>query len=684
MTTSANQICWEEVLELVKAADESGGTIKGQKVLFMLGFTGAGKTTTLLYLEGKELVAGPNESVVLKHPEEEEKWKISKNNSKSETRFISAKQLDGIVAVDAAGLEDTEGPSVELANLYSITSTLQLCESVIPVLVINYYVLKSDRGQYLRKLFTYIGKLFNKNSNILYDSLTVLITKAPPRTNVEEFGDKLKEILESGSAANSDEFNTVAGIILDTIEENAGAVSFVNPLKPRERTGLWKKILQRKPVENPGKMCKFSMTNELEVELRRALNQIQLDIPDWVEKGNIDKLLLHLELFKVLHTKLQILAPAFNNMVTSVQEIAKKKQNEVVKRYQEFLDTPTSRNEEDIRKINELVTLLEQLEQVRSFLTNDILTTQVFQTFVLKGIETLCSHIKNEAKDFFRLNNIFQQIKFCEELVPFIGELKNSDYARKEIAKKIDKLHEIISTTNFKEYTTTTLATLQANISTLKSAYSQVSEIIDDSFPSIEDCKAKFMANFSSIYEKTVSEIDSVTKEEFTEPTKLKIQIFKDFSNNPTLCEEFPDVPSLYPQLQDQIRKKVQEKLNQIKSDVKINDRIAEFESPFEEVTSLLSLDNEVRSEGQSAILQLIFEMDSKLKLSMEVIEKELLKSPPDYAIIKQKIELVQKNMWLDRLSKTNFVTCRLEDIFCVMNSSLRRTCTRIEPLWNI
>lgn len=100
LETLSRQICpfdVKEFLRLVAVGDEAATCVKGQRIILLLGGTGAGKSTTIHYLAGSKLVLesvggvdhiGPDPNSPIKN---EILRKVTTSNaSKSETRNITA------------------------------------------------------------------------------------------------------------------------------------------------------------------------------------------------------------------------------------------------------------------------------------------------------------------------------------------------------------------------------------------------------------------------------------------------------------------------------------------------------------------------------------------------------------------------------------------------------------------
>eukprot|EP00012_Vannella_robusta_P010600 CAMPEP_0206199162 /NCGR_PEP_ID=MMETSP0166-20121206/10096_1 /ASSEMBLY_ACC=CAM_ASM_000260 /TAXON_ID=95228 /ORGANISM="Vannella robusta, Strain DIVA3 518/3/11/1/6" /LENGTH=156 /DNA_ID=CAMNT_0053617209 /DNA_START=349 /DNA_END=819 /DNA_ORIENTATION=+ len=133
-----------ETQYLVDKTIEASKLIQGQEIVLFVGPTGAGKTTTILFLSGAELVLeqyeyAPGKSVphiTAKEPLKYEAMRPLKTSplSKSETRYIYPISIPvrdiipgasgNITFCDAAGSGDLAGAEVDIANTVGLVNAL--------------------------------------------------------------------------------------------------------------------------------------------------------------------------------------------------------------------------------------------------------------------------------------------------------------------------------------------------------------------------------------------------------------------------------------------------------------------------------------------------------------------------------------------------------------------------------
>jgi predicted GTPase len=133
-------------------------------VILLLGMTGSGKSTSILYLSGCKMIKTLTKSqlshitVDPKSEQNEEQKNITASpESKSETRYLSAVKVninqdgDSIFLCDTPGFEDTNGAEVDIANGIGIIRGISKCSSVRPVILLS-KTCQGDRLQGLKDI----------------------------------------------------------------------------------------------------------------------------------------------------------------------------------------------------------------------------------------------------------------------------------------------------------------------------------------------------------------------------------------------------------------------------------------------------------------------------------------------------------------------------------------------------
>ena len=169
--------------------------------VLVCGDTGAGKSTTINYLLGRELLAKARENsyqlvIECKNPVSE----IGHQNT-STTSVPKKYKLDKLSYWDCPGFEDTAGESIDIINAYAISRIQHKSKKLkILALIEEHNLLSPLRGSVFRELIVKLTKMFDHNNeSSLADSITLCFTKSGQITEYKGFIlDMLEEIKPGG------------------------------------------------------------------------------------------------------------------------------------------------------------------------------------------------------------------------------------------------------------------------------------------------------------------------------------------------------------------------------------------------------------------------------------------------------------------------------------------------------
>jgi hypothetical protein len=132
----------DEVIYLIGETETATRNISGKDVIMLVGKTGCGKSSTTHYLGGSKMKyenAVEKENVIVDVPKDEQLQNIKiGGTAQSTTRFItSIKVTTGgiftkkeIWICDSAGLDDTSGAEVDVANSIGFIQALKACKTI--------------------------------------------------------------------------------------------------------------------------------------------------------------------------------------------------------------------------------------------------------------------------------------------------------------------------------------------------------------------------------------------------------------------------------------------------------------------------------------------------------------------------------------------------------------------------
>ena len=310
-------IDWAELVHLVEESNSCLPQIKGKNIILLIGPTGAGKSTTIHYLNGTEMILPSGQKAPqFKNPlpTEFEKIKIG-SESKSETRFISAvescpERCKPLVLVDTPGFSDTEGKTMDIANIVSITNTLKYCTRAFLLLVIPYAYLTVDRGSLLRKLLDFVHSLFSSTNDINPDSITIFFTQVPQGIDENAIIAEIRAIRESKSAGNTEAVNNMLDIILDEIK--------VVTLNPFEQGSIFRKFRGQLKDGLDGSKFQFQLPSDIHELVASNLKEIELNVIN-LAQTNLEQLSVILEGFLHLKEHIPLVGTSLKNCCNQLE-----------------------------------------------------------------------------------------------------------------------------------------------------------------------------------------------------------------------------------------------------------------------------------------------------------------------------------------------------------------------------
>ena len=193
-----------KTMELLKDAYKHIDKLRGKKIVFFLGNTGSGKSTTVSYLLGanlKQLINKVGDRVFeIDHGtsnKQGELPKIGQSLGESETIYTQGYLIDqsqDVYLADCPGFNDTRGGHYELCSNLSIDQVIKNSEricSLVIVLPIQSFII--DRGNHIIEFVDDLNERFENVFSREFDksSLFIIITKSNQVNN--EVARKMKD-----------------------------------------------------------------------------------------------------------------------------------------------------------------------------------------------------------------------------------------------------------------------------------------------------------------------------------------------------------------------------------------------------------------------------------------------------------------------------------------------------------
>eukprot|EP01087_Luapelamoeba_hula_P009891 TRINITY_DN2588_c0_g1_i2.p1 TRINITY_DN2588_c0_g1~~TRINITY_DN2588_c0_g1_i2.p1 ORF type:complete len:2562 (+),score=268.54 TRINITY_DN2588_c0_g1_i2:39-7724(+) len=263
--------------------------IDGKDVVFLIGATGAGKTTTALYLAGCPLVSrqytgknGKGAQDVIECEASVPGFVIG-HRSKSETKTVGSIPISsGLYACDVPGNWDTDGQLADIANAIAIRQAMNSAAKVRMVFLVDRATIEGTRGgnfaQFLKLIDDVISLQDNSSSVcILYNQFSITDTE------VERLINKLDSICEASLVPDTAKLFVHDQII---VLEKARTELLIDPLAPERRAGLIERIVALKPLPRANTfrlplleanvLYLFSLSESLQIELLKRMDMFDL------------------------------------------------------------------------------------------------------------------------------------------------------------------------------------------------------------------------------------------------------------------------------------------------------------------------------------------------------------------------------------------------------------------------
>lgn len=155
----------------------------GKDIVFFMGDTGSGKSTTIDYLAGFKLKPDLDEGWILKEPFNPQAMKIS-TSSESETKLPSYVTLqEGLIIYDSPGFNDSRGLETNILNAAFIKKIIANARSVKFVFVAGLDTITASRAAGVKKLTNIARNLFR---DIPIDDCSILLITKSNKKNSKE------------------------------------------------------------------------------------------------------------------------------------------------------------------------------------------------------------------------------------------------------------------------------------------------------------------------------------------------------------------------------------------------------------------------------------------------------------------------------------------------------------------
>ncbi|CAK68415.1 unnamed protein product (macronuclear) [Paramecium tetraurelia] len=434
-----------KVMDLLKESFDHIKSVNSMDLVFFLGGTGSGKSTSINYYLGHELEEYNRygrKFLKLKLEKDlplNEFAKIGHSIAVSETTFVQGYKVarkEKLMLCDCPGFDDTRGDIYDLTTVLSIDQTIKNCNSIKAiVLTLSYESFFVNRSSAIIQLFENVRQLIPNifNDNQVKNSVYLLITKA-------NNSNQLKEVL---TMLIQDAYKT-DNQMLNYLEEQDNQYNLKNT-KNMERLQIWQFVLYL--IQNQ-RVISYNIINQMEAldqlvdfENMMGIDKNQfckaMDRSDKKQLAFSKYIIFQLDTWqrqifeKFFHEIPQEIKNAetwINQKQTSIKE--KEKENKLEEERIQYLKTKIAEFENEIQTLQKLSNNKEQI--IQKLNTKNKFSDQIRKD--AEGeIENLNCYIKKK-------NGILERNK--KEIESFKNEIQNIQNEIKKLEQDNTKLSE--------------------------------------------------------------------------------------------------------------------------------------------------------------------------------------------------------------------------------------------------
>ena len=307
-----------ELLKLyVHQAISASKDIEKENIVMFIGKTGAGKSTTIHYLAGSKMkkVKDKNNLDHIQCVDQtvDNKCKniTTSAERRSETRYVSTVQINlqkrginitnnnTINLCDCPGIEDTNGPEVDISNALGIISMLNKVNSVKPVVLIPYNELEGRSQE-----FTKFGKSlvdFIPNFNTHKDNIIFLISKVKEK-KLNDIHNILLNIQKhiGGADKSNDQYTSFIDYMVYKSNIKDSQVRIIDPLNKGQRDTLLEYICRSEFIEYPISNFYPCISLDSKAKIKDQIKIFGHHIQEALEQNKNDIATYYLKLWKYL------------------------------------------------------------------------------------------------------------------------------------------------------------------------------------------------------------------------------------------------------------------------------------------------------------------------------------------------------------------------------------------------
>lgn len=437
-----------ELFRLVEKVDDAAELIKNKDIIFLLGGTGSGKSTTIHFLAGSTMTAtkvgGLNHITATNFKSPDLQYVTSSPFARSETRCITPVTVKfedvgllrsgSIILCDTPGFEDTNGPEVDIANGISIVRAIQKCKSVKPVVLVSYKSI-GDRFQGLKDLTHLLAGLIPGIQDQIR-AFSYIFTKYPTHEK-----NTIHASLETiGKTMNDQEKSDTSfmNLFRDMLQKTKRHTLVLDPLQDDPEDFL-DELITSVSIQYPEEVFQFSIAEKSKTIVHKQVKNYQLSLMSATKRFEYPLIKYYLDQMKRLNSLLQqdYIEQIYSDCVRQLIAHLSKEYEEGTLKLSRCLTHQNVVTDDDIKQYQTYINHAQSAEQLRNdHLDNTAVHSSAFIQYLKQQVHEMDTDLKEKQIDDLSVKAILDKIKLLTKYFPDIKE--TYDNTCQSFTEKID------------------------------------------------------------------------------------------------------------------------------------------------------------------------------------------------------------------------------------------------------
>ena len=426
-----------ELLRLVKKAENAAILIKDKKIIFLLGFTGAGKSTTIHFLAGskmeKKLVNGYNNIIPTEIKNVDLKDVKTSLKMSSETRYITPVTINysdvdaltegSVILCDSPGFGDTEGAEVDIANGIGIIKAIKGCQSVKPIVLFSYKRI-GDKCEGVKQLVHLLAGFIPSIKDHIR-AFSYIFTKYPDDEK-KTISKTLEAVFKS---LNNEEKSDIGfiDVLKDMIKKTRSGTSAyaLDPIKDHPGNML-DSLADSPAIENPDEVFELSITKDSKITIQKQLQLDRKHIESATRRFDYLLVKYKLDQMKRLNDLLHenYIEQIYNECTRYVTKHLDDEYQNGTSTFDRCLHNQTVLTNEDIQQYQTYISRFQLVDNWKEdHLGVEVVHSTAFTTHLNQSVKKICELLQETNIDYTSVKNNLDKLKLISNFFSNITSL---------------------------------------------------------------------------------------------------------------------------------------------------------------------------------------------------------------------------------------------------------------------